>query len=374
MNVYEYTKSQAQTTQKVNTSNATNELDEVVKQEENAQLTQQPTQILYMGFNQTNTLFAFGTNKGFVVFSASPFKERTRNTFNSTTPGGGIGVVEMLFSSNIFALVGGGSNPAFPHDRVVLWDDQQKTCLGDHEIHCTKPVRAVKFHKNLLIVVLEDKIKVHDHELKELVKRETVPNPHGICAMSPDTESIVLAFPGVSPGSVRIDHLSSEKKLILKAHESEVVCIALNRDGSLLATASATGTLIRVFQTETGNKINEFRRGSSSAHIYSLAFSSDSKYLCCSSDTGTVHIWGVSQDANNRTSSLSVLGYFVDYVNSKWSMAEYKGIQGPSLCGFGPDSSTVYVLTAKGQFLVLKVDLETGEVKLAADKDVMALL
>ena len=48
--------------------------------------------------------------------------------------------------------------------------------------------------------------------------------------------------------------------------------MALNSDGSLLATASDKGTLIRIHNTLDGALVQEVRRGSDKAEIYSIAF------------------------------------------------------------------------------------------------------
>lgn len=37
--------------------------------------------------------------------------------------GGGIAIAEMLYKTNLVALVGGGPTPKFPSHKVVLWDD-----------------------------------------------------------------------------------------------------------------------------------------------------------------------------------------------------------------------------------------------------------
>ena len=54
--------------------------------------------------------------------------------------------MEMLYRSNIIALVGGGSTPAFPKSRVVLWDDSQMKIIG--EINFKAEVRALKLRKD----------------------------------------------------------------------------------------------------------------------------------------------------------------------------------------------------------------------------------
>ena len=64
----------------------------------------------------------------------------------------------------------------------------------------------------------------------------------------------------------------------------------------MLATASDKGTLIRIFSTEDGSPLQEVRRGSDKAEIFSIAFDKNSNWIACSSDKGTIHIFTVSKN------------------------------------------------------------------------------
>lgn len=59
--------------------------------------------------------------------------------------GGGIGIIEMYNRSNIVALIGGGKNPRFHPNRVILWDDIQSKVLS--ELRFTSFVKNVKIRE-----------------------------------------------------------------------------------------------------------------------------------------------------------------------------------------------------------------------------------
>ena len=124
---------------------------------------------------------------------------------------------------------------------------------------------------------------------------DTYENPKGIVAVSSDSKVTVLAYPDKTKGFVRVKSYDKSMTTLINAHESAIACLALNFDGTLIATASDKGTLIRIYSATDGSSIlQEVRRGAEKAEIYSLAYDPLSKFLACSSDRGTVHIFSLA--------------------------------------------------------------------------------
>ncbi|KAJ3356361.1 hypothetical protein GGF32_001520 [Allomyces javanicus] len=90
-----------------------------------------------------------------------------------------------------------------------------------------------------------------------------------------------------------IPPLPASHARLLRVHASSVRALALAADGTRLATASARGTLVRVWDVPTGALIRELRRGVDSATISSLAFDPTGTRLLVASDKGTVHVFHV---------------------------------------------------------------------------------
>lgn len=199
-------------------------------------------------------------------------------------------------------------------------------------------------------MVLEEEIYLYDiANMTLLYTIATSPNPNAICALAPSSENCYIAYPLPKPreesgerrpshapplstyvaptsGEVLIfDTIKLEALNVVEAHRAPLSCIALNNEGTLLATASETGTIIRVFSLPSGSKLYQFRRGSYPTTIYSMSFNLNSTLLCVSSTTDTVHIFRLTAPVA-ATPESPTKGH-----NRRWSRASYdSGAESPT--------------------------------------------
>jgi len=266
----------------------------------------------------------------------------------------------------------------------MIWDDHQSRCIG--ELSFRNEVKAVKLRRDRVVVILEHKIYVYDFShLKLLDHIETISNPKGLCALCADPQNIVLVCPGLQKGHLRVELYEIKKMNLIQGHDSSLGCIALSSDGKLLATASEKGTLIRVWDTTTGEKLQELRRGADQAEIQSLCFSPTSKWLAVSSDKGTIHIFKVrkpnikddkekfvenqqvddsKENTNDTDNTKSSLGIFKNvlpkYFTSERSFAQFRVSDSKTIVAFGGDENTILVVSADGVFYKATFDPNNG--------------
>lgn len=195
---------------------------------------------------------------------------------------------------------------------------------------------------------------------------------------------MVLACPSTQQGQVHVELYGLRRKTIVNAHESALGALALNVDGSLLATASERGTVIRLFDTRgvtigggsiaTGGAkpdassvsssvpLREFRRGVERATISCLTFSLDSNWLGCASNHGTVHIWNAASDSAKKSRSSSMTGKAMRMLpklvtspkkylmEGEHSCAQVRGVPHPHACAFVPDREKTIAVAGMDEY------------------------
>lgn len=297
-------------------------------------------------FNQDQSCFCVAMDSGVRIFNVEPLMEKGHLDAEQV---GSVGLVEMLNRSNLVAIVGGGSNPKFPDVSVLIWDDaregKDKLVL---EFTFPKPVLSVRMRPDKLVVVLQTRIYVFSfpHNPTKLFEFDTRDNPKGICDLCPSLEKALLVFPGHKCGSLQLVDLgvarpgTSRAPALVGAHQSEVGCVALSPSGTVVASASRRGTLIRLFCTQSRARLLELRRGTDPATVHCLSFSPDSSFLCAVSDKGTGHVFALRDTRLNRRSALARVGkvgpVLGPYVESQWSLATFSlPAEAAAVCAFG---------------------------------------
>ncbi|OIS96521.1 autophagy-related protein 18a, partial [Nicotiana attenuata] len=309
----------------------------------------------HVSFNQDCSCFAFGTDRGFGVFTCDPFCESFCRYFENM---GGVGIIEMLFRSNILAFVGRGDHPQYPRNcKVMIWDDNQSRCIS--ELCFRSEVRRIRLRQDCIVVVLEQKIFVyHISNLKLLFQIETVANPKGLCEVSQAASPLVFVCPGLQKGQVRVEHYASKSAKVIVAHDSVLACFALMREGNLLATASTKGTLIRIFSMLEGTLLQEVRDYSHHCFTYSTTCASymgiaittiESKLLFLAR---TPYLYTIHFRYLLLSSCLIFSAVLPKYFNSEWSVAQFR-LPGVSqyIVTFSNEKNTLIILGRDGRLV-----------------------
>lgn len=279
-------------------------------------------------FNQDMSSFVTSFQDGLRIFNIDPIREQAHYTEDAV---GSVAHADMLYRSNLVALVSGGKRPKFAENTVMIFDDASGKMVL--EFTFPDPVMAVRLKRDKMIAVCRNQIHVFSfpNNCRKLFSVDTRDNPHGLCEVSPlrTGDKEVMVFPGYKTGSVQMmDLFTSEQRVssapvVVNAHRNELVCLAINQSGNMVATASTKGTLIRIWDTAKRVQLVELRRGADQARIYCINFSCNDEWLCCSSDKGTVHIFALQDYKLNKRSALASIGVPGAYAGSQWSLASF---------------------------------------------------
>ncbi|KAH7882253.1 WD40 repeat-like protein [Phlebopus sp. FC_14] len=263
--------------------------------------------MLFANFNQDYSCISVGTRKGYSITNCDPFgRVYTMND-------GARGIVEMLFCTSLIALVGAADQPQSSPRKLQIVNTKRQSMIC--ELLFPSSILAVKLNRKTLVIVLETEIYIYDiSNMRLLHVIETAPNPEAICALSPNAEKSYLAYPSPVPSPSTSSASTSTSPVatsqppatgdvllfsttnltltnIIRAHKSPLSALAISPSGTLLATASDKGTVIRVWSVPSAERLWQFRRGTREARIYSMSFNAVGSLLAVSSAHDTVHIF-----------------------------------------------------------------------------------
>eukprot|EP00038_Savillea_parva_P004984 m.145725 g.145725 ORF g.145725 m.145725 type:complete len:422 (-) comp11630_c0_seq7:300-1565(-) len=345
--------------------------------------------ILSFSFNQDASLLALGTKEGTRWYRTDPFEKFREN-------GDDAAVLAMHYNTDLVAQVGAAETATSSQRAVRMLNYGTQPNKEITKKHYEKAVLDVKINADRVVVVLEDRIHIYSlAEMKLLHTIEGIPgNEDGVCALPglkrrSGTTVNFLAYPFEKKdvhGNVHLfDVINLRPGVVIEAHTSRIRCLAFNDAGTRLATASAKGTVIRVYDAPSGDKMFELRRGLvTSATIFSMAFDTTSTLLCVSSDHPTIHIFKLEGAAvavpAEEESAWSATGLFqaaLDTASSfmptpvsdMWTQTRsFAQISLPesgnpnlcAICGGGSDSLHVFVATSEGILYKYAVDREEG--------------
>eukprot|EP00727_Mastigamoeba_balamuthi_P013444 m51a1_g8722 putative autophagy protein 18 (361) ;mRNA; f:175335-176969 len=324
--------------------------------------------LLYAGFNQDLSHVTVGTRSKFCVFTTRPLKP----VYESSELGAA-GCVEMLQRSSLLAVVGHGDQERLGPRTLALVGavaGQAPRVLAEHTfVTC---VCAVRITPKRLVVVLETKLHIFDTARARDPPLQTVDtgsNPLGLVAVSKASERCCIAYPVQTPGQLAVyDGVTLAMTNVIRAHTNPLAAVAMSEDGTLIATASQKGTVVRVYSALRAQRLASLRRGSYPATISCIAFAPDSSLLAVSSDTGTVHVFRLDCVGSVAISPVSpppapsrgwsILSPFSQPVSDMLenvrsiACARVGSASGakspPSLCGIDLETRTLHVLTADG--------------------------
>jgi WD40 repeat protein len=304
----------------------------------------------------------------------------------------------MLKKTNILALVGEDDldkkDSDFSSDKLIIWDDLLNKRIS--ELILNSEIINVKIKLDKIIAVTKNNylyvVEISDLEIKNIFQIY-----QSLFAVSMDDKILVLAFPYKHSGYVKIKKYNSKINIpSINAHDSNISFLSLSHDGNLLATSSEYGTIIRIFSTHDGQLIQELRRGAKRARIHYISFDLNNKFLACSSNSGTIHIFSIyssikflkeqgiiedkldtsnkknikgeiiEQPKNQKSfigSIINVLKIGISYFESEWSFAQFripKNEGDNAIVNFSSTENSINVLTKTGNLYKASFDPSLG--------------
>ena len=269
--------------------------------------------ILYISFNQDSSFISIGTEKGYKIYSTIQLNNNYERNLN-----GGIGIIEMLYESNILALIGGGKKPKFEKNKLIIWNDENLEKIS--ELKFLSNIINVKLKKDKIFIVLISKIYIFNFQTYQIIDIiDTSENKNGLIAISQNENINIISFPINNNNNnnnnneindnnnndsinnnndikekLKIKNYDKGKEIEINISENtNISYILINNNGILLFSSCEKGTIIKIYRIIDGLNILDFKRGSEKANINFMCLDNLNFFFAATSERGTIHIWSL---------------------------------------------------------------------------------
>eukprot|EP00037_Helgoeca_nana_P011593 m.104292 g.104292 ORF g.104292 m.104292 type:complete len:370 (+) comp20929_c0_seq3:181-1290(+) len=336
--------------------------------------------VLAVDWNEDKSCFAVSTEVGFSVWQSDPIVAVCHRDI------GGISHVGMFHRTSLLVLVGGGKEPFDSPNKAVLWDDAHCRVVGYVELRL--PILRVLRRKDLLFMattsaVYTYKLAIVDGAVRDppllLHEADVGDNPRGLfCAHYATVTSLIrLVHPTTGPGHVCVTSFSaavlstepattSKPPSLIEAHRHPLRSLALGGSGTKLATASDSGTVVKIFDLVSGGLLHVFRAQLLSSDIDSISFNR-AESLVCATFALTLHVFKLAKPAVSKEKS------YVEWVSTYVPLPQIEGVPssaqtrlpGNSSCVFLPDGASALAVCINGSALRFRLMLPDAKLQLS---------
>lgn len=248
----------------------------------------------------------------------------------------------------------------------VLFMDNKSIKTDDYpSISVRDPIICSVVHKNDIFIVMAKSIVRFGNSFEQKELLSTYNNQNGLFAINKDnkTKKTIIVTLGEAQGDILIWKINKEKlslvvsdseKKVIHAHQNNIQCIAISRDGQYVATASECGSNIHVYNTNDYSLVNSFKRGLFSKEIYNLCFNWNGSMIVCISASGTIHYYDLNNDDKNTRSIFSsyikMIPYAPNLDNIKWGCSSLNIVlSSKTECEFD-SNDMLHIVTYDGKY------------------------
>ncbi|EAX99033.1 hypothetical protein TVAG_008820 [Trichomonas vaginalis G3] len=171
-----------------------------------------------------------------------------------------------------------------------------QTGAVDEKLEFYDEITNIIILKDYILIILTKMICLYDLNLNSpKFNTITSQNTNGAGDIIVTEQAQKMAICGLKDGDMKIMTIQKEQDpIIVKAHQHPITNIKFNKDATYIITSGQTGTIIHLFDANTGSLLGLYRRGTLPQNILSIAFASDSSRIAALSASGTLHMFDAS--------------------------------------------------------------------------------